>query len=204
MRTPGAGPSPEGGAPRARRPPPAPGVATGRAVVVSLMLVAAGLASFAVWFQWWQTRRCLSFFGPEVVRRIQSASRVELWRLGDGGSRPRVVDRLDVSRAAGLVHLRRGLVEDANYKWSLSGPRPAAATWDEALAFFDTAAAPVPSAVVAFDLDAPETAATVAGSPGRVGLGRLGPGIRAWIAATRPGPDPDDAARTPERGSGAR
>jgi len=174
-------------------------LATGRALVVSLMLVAIGLASFAVWFQWRQARRCLTFCGPEVGRQIQSASRVELWRLDDGGPRPRVVDRLDVSRAAGLVHLRRGLVEDANYEWTLPGPRPASATWDEALAFFDPAASPAPTVVVAIDLDAPETAATVMGRPGRVGLGRLGPGIHAWIDATRPAGDPDASARNPKR-----
>jgi hypothetical protein len=159
----------------------------GTAIVAGLLLLAVGLAAFAVWFQWLQTRRCLGFYGAAVARRIQAAERVELWRLGwdESRHRPVVAERLDVSRAGGLVHLRRGLVEDANFTWedaSRSIRLPEGA-WDEALAFFDPAADAAPT-VLAFDLDTP-AAITVVGSPGRVTLGRIAGGLKTWIAATR-------------------
>jgi len=127
---------------------------------------------------------------------------VELWFLEPGSSGPVVVLRQDVSRAAGLVHLRRGLIEDRNYRWSDErrpeeegppsvSPLPPAA-WDVALAFSATgvaetaaaAAAGPPAAVLAIDLNEPGSL-TVVGRPGRVGLGRLGPGLRRWVEATK-------------------
>lgn len=163
----------------------------GTGVVVGLCLLAVTLAAFAVWFQWRQTRRCLMFYGARSARLIQTAGRVELWRLGGGESRTRPIrmERLDVSRAGGLVHLRRGLVEDANFVWDFAGETPAGkdpeprGTWDEALAFFEPAA-DTPTTVLAFDLDVP-TAMTVVGKPGRVRLGRIAEGVKSWIDSTR-------------------
>lgn len=173
-------------------------------LVLGLMLLAAGLAVFAVWFQWGQTRRCLEFFGAAGARRIQTAEQVELWLLTAEGDTIRVRERLDVSRAPGLVHLRRGLIEDVNYVWiapGQGGPAPGlesadgrlpASAWDLAIAFQAAPKAeadqlPVAAAseqpattVLAFDLDGPG-AMTVVGRPGRVGLGRLTSGLRTWV-----------------------
>jgi len=190
------------------RLPAGSGPATGTAVVVGVLLLATALGGFAVWFQWGQTRRCLCFFGPEITRQIQSAAGVELWWLEPGSAGPRLIRRQDVSRAAGLVHLRRGLIEDRNYVWPDEfGPEeqgsPATdrdrlppAAWDVALAFYPggvagadparpavSPAAVSPPAVVAIDLDEPASL-TVVGRPGRVALGRLGPGLRRWVEAT--------------------
>lgn len=158
----------------------------GSTLVVGLVGLAAALAVFAVWFQWNQTRRCLEFYGPAVARSVQAAPRVELWTLQvDAAGRQLVArDRIDVSAARGLVHLRRGLVEDANFDWqSPSADRRSPADWDAALAFF--AAGPAePPAVLAFDLDE-AAAVTVVGQPGRVTLGRLAKGLRRWLEATR-------------------
>lgn len=159
----------------------------GTMIVVSLLSLALGLAAFAVWFQWRQTRLCLGFYGADAARRIQTSDRVELWRLAWDGSRrrPVVAERLDVSRAGGLVHLRRGLVEDANFAWGDggTGSRLPDGAWDEALAFFEPAA-DAPATVLAFDMDAP-AAITVVGRPGRVTLGRIAAGFKTWIDATR-------------------
>jgi hypothetical protein len=172
---------------------------TGTRLVLGLLLVAVGLAVFAVWFQWGQTRRCLAFFGPAAARRVQTAPRVELWSLVADGATVRVRRRLDVSRAPGLVHLRRGLIEDVNYRWEAESPRTGgrlpADAWDEALAFFDAAGSDAAATVVAFDLDVPtgsgrEPAATVVGQAGRVALGPLAPGLRRWIEATKTGFQP--------------
>jgi len=157
----------------------------GAVIVAAILLMAVGLAGFAVWFQWNQTRRCLAFFGPEIATAIQVAPRVEAWRLSREATAGRVLatSSSDVSQARGLVHLRHGLVEDSNYAWSTpaAGRRPTG-SWDVALAFFSREAAQ-PDAVLAFDLDG-AGAITVVGRPGSVALGRLGPGLRAWIAAT--------------------
>jgi hypothetical protein len=161
--------------------------AAGRHAVLAMLTLAAALASFAVWFQWNQTKRCLALYGPAAARSIQSATRVELWSLTAESGRPRVVTAIDVSKAPGLVHLRRGLVEDANFAWE---PAPAgrlpAETWDAALAFYD-AASREPAAVVAFDLDGAGWL-TLVGQPGRIGLGRMAKGLRTWCAATAADP----------------
>ena len=161
----------------------------GSLIVAAILLMAVGLAGFAVWFQWNQTRRCLAFFGPEIATAIQSAPRVEAWRLSreTTAGRGLATSARDVSQARGLVHLRHGLVEDSNYAWATppAGRRPTG-SWDVALAFFSRGASQ-PAAVLAFDLDG-EGAVTVVGRPGSVALGRLGPGLRAWIAATLDAP----------------
>lgn len=166
--------------------PSRPGPSAGTAVVLGVLLAAAALATFAVWFQWGQTRRCLEFFGPRVSRRIQAAPRVELWRLETAAGRLRVAARRDVSQAPGLVHLRRGLIEDVNYRWPTGHDRPAnrmdEAVWDAALAFWVDAEGD-PDAILAFDLDKPGSV-TVVGQAGRVALGPLEPGLRRWIEAT--------------------
>jgi hypothetical protein len=169
----------------------------GTRLVLGLVLAGVGLAMFAVWFQWGQTRRCLDFFGSAAARRIQTAQRVELWSLAADGPTVRAVHRLDVSRAPGIVHLRRGLIEDVNYRWEVAGTQPAAplpaAAWDRAFAFFDASDGLAAATVVVFDLDAPGDVpddsghvpvATVVGRPGRVALGPLAPGLRRWIEAT--------------------
>ena len=112
----------------------------GSALVLGILLLAAGLGAFAVWFQWGQTRRCLAFLGPVAARRIQLAPQVELWMLAADGTTIRAIERLDVSQAPGLVHLRRGLIEDVNYRWEepvSAGAEPplSPSSWDVAFAF---------------------------------------------------------------------
>jgi len=156
--------------------------------VLGLVLLALGLAAFAVWFQWGQTRRCLAFYGAVAARRIQAAPRVELWSLTTADGGVRLADRLDISRAPGLVHLRRGLIEDVNFRWhdagEPAGGRLPDAAWDVAIAFFAEADEAPAATVVAFDLDQPGFA-TVVGRAGRIGLGPIAPGLREWITATK-------------------
>ena len=167
--------------------------AIGTRLVLGLVLLALGLAAFAVWFQWGQTRRCLAFYGPAAARSIQAAPRVELWSLAADRGGVRAETRLDISRAPGLVHLRRGLIEDVNFRWNdvrqEGGADPARgrlapAEWDEAIAFFAAAADKPPAAVVAIDLDEPGFA-TGGGRTGRIRLGPIGPGLREWIEDTK-------------------
>ncbi|NDC62727.1 MAG: hypothetical protein EBZ59_01765 [Planctomycetia bacterium] len=167
-------------------------VAGGRGVPLVVGLLALGLAAAAtgVWFQWRQTRRCLAFYGPAVARRISVAPRVELWTLRPGVGHGRLVaeEKLDVSGARGLVHLRRGLVEDANFRWD--GPAPTGErlpddAWDDAVAFFDGPDDSAAATILAIDLGADGGSLAVVGRPGRIGLGRIEGGLKRWIEATR-------------------
>lgn len=174
---------------------------SGVGLVIGLVALGCCLGGFAVWFQWQQTRRCLEFYGPHVASAISLAPRVEIWQLEPAGGprRLRVLRRIDASGAAGLVHLRRGLVEDGNFTWSAaeSGDRPEVgdrpppsgrhlpADWRLAIAFFPDAEEPPPTAVIALAIDSQgRGVATVPGRPGRVTLGRIGSGLRTWLEAT--------------------
>jgi hypothetical protein len=165
----------------------------GTRVVVGILTLAIGLGLFALWFQWRQTRRCLDFYGTETARLIQRATRVEVWEraagtaatVGPGTASPSF-ERYDVSTARGLVHLRRGLVEDANLDWSRLDEREVSApAWDLALAFFEPAGAVTPAAVLLVERAADGGFLSVEGRPGRVGLGRLASGIERWWRSVR-------------------
>ena len=158
---------------------------TGTWIVIGMLALAFAMAAFAIWYQRGQTRRCLEFYGSDHARRIQEAPRVELWQLAPAASatRPDPVSRSDISAARGVVHLRRGLVEDANFAWERpsggDGPAP-----QYAFAFFDDAAAAEPATLVVVGLDERGGALGVAGRPGTVTLGRIAAGLRTWLAAT--------------------
>ncbi len=162
----------------------------GKLVVVGVMALAIGLGAFAVWFQWEQTRRCLGFFGSDVAAVIQSAPTVELWDLASDGTRTWRTNTRDVTQAPGLVHLRRGLIEDVNYEWTLDDPQAVAPrslpadAWDVAIAFLPVGPGNAPAVVLGFDLDVPGSL-TVVGQPGRVRLGRLRAGLAKWVQATQ-------------------
>jgi len=160
----------------------------------------AGLALFAIFHQRNQTFRCLRFLGATAARRIAASSHVELMRLqpGDHEGRLVAVERWDISSARGAVHLRRGLVEDANYDWaardddrSTAGGRLPAAAWRWGIAFADSAGADgagdgaAHTTILAFapgeDDHGNSGWMTLVGAGGRVRLGRIDQGISAWI-----------------------
>lgn len=193
------------------------GTARGTVLVAGLLLLGVAAAVTGIWFQRVQTRRCLDFYGPAQARRIAAAPTVELLVLPGAFTRARPTDtenrgqpvnapvrlaaseEIDVSKAPGLVHLRRGLVEDANFRWE-SEPAPErlpAGSWDVAFVFTDderrqkSAASNTSSrsgqgarTVLVLDLDPAGGHLTVVGQPGRIGLGRIGPGLEKWIRST--------------------
>lgn len=163
---------------------------SGSRLVVGLLALGAALAAFALAFQWRQTDGCLAFYGSDVARAVAAAPHVELWHLAAGAAPGRLVatGRCDVSQAPGLVHLRRGLVEDANLDWRPSeASRLPADRWSAALVFAAAPGAP-PAAMIALGFDPGGGALCVVGRPGRVGLGRLERGLRTWVEATCPRP----------------
>lgn len=183
---------------RSTRPPPRrqaeQTAGAGRWLVLGLLALGFAAAVTGILFQRQQTRRCLAFYGPDAARRITAAPRVRLVVLEASGPRSVGAARsVDVSGAAGLVHLRRGLVEDANFRWPESPPREplGANAWDYALEFSDAAGGVVTTLVL--DVDPAGGSLAVVGAPGRVALGRVGPGLATWIRATLEKPATADA-----------
>ncbi len=184
-----------------------PSARHGTWLVVGLLLLGVTAAVGAIWFQRQQTSRCLAFFGPVAARRITSAARVELLGVQPGGAPRRLASttRIDVSKAPGLVHLRRGLVEDANFMWDEKGAEAGVGSdseramrddrrgegssrssrplgcWDAALVFTDRDGG---RTTLVIDLDPHDGALAVVGQPGWICLGRIGRGLDAWIRDT--------------------
>lgn len=167
--------------------------------VVLMVGLGGGLALFGILFQRGQTIRCLRFFGPAAARRVTESDHVELLRLQPSAVEGRLVaiERWDITGARGLVHLRRGLVEDANYSW---GPRDDGdrgrlepAGWEWAITFADSRSAvdEGDATIVVFSAGGRRGGEagsalepgwmTLVGAPGRVRLGRIEKGLRVWI-----------------------
>lgn len=173
--------------------PPAVSPRPGTLLVIGLITVGILAAVVAIWYQRMQTSRCLDFYGPVSARRLTRSPHVELWTLAPCDSPGRFVatSRRDISSAQGIVHLRRGLVEDAGFVWLDPGPagRLPAESWDYAIVFSGPAAIDGQTAVV-IDLDPEGGWLAVAGQPGRVRLGRLGKGLATWINTSFPAAAP--------------
>jgi len=170
-------------------------VGSGARLVIGLLLLGITAGIVGIWYQRGQTQRCLAFYGPEAARMVTSAPVVEVWALAPAAESGVLValERADVSQAPGLVHLRRGLVEDANFRWqgrpSTGAGRLPAESWDRALVFADPAAGR-PPVVLVIDLVEGASAAAgvgelgslaVVGRPGRIGLGRISRGLERWL-----------------------
>lgn len=174
---------------------PAASPRRGTLLVLGLLLLGIFAAAMAVWYQRLQTRRCLDFYGAAVARLVSKAPQVELLTLTPTGTagRLRATARHDVTTTRGIVHLRRGLVEDAGFRWGDPGPpgRLPDTAWDYAFVFSDPNV-PGRQAKVVVDLDPQGGWLAVTGGAGRVGLGRLRAGLEQWIKTSFPaaGPPP--------------
>jgi hypothetical protein len=167
----------------------------GGLLVMGLLLLGLTAATVAIAFQRGQTERCLAFYGADVAAAVSRAPHVELWQVTEQDGRLVAGFRRDISSAKGLVHLRRGLVEDANFDWQAAakgGAPLSLASWDWAMVFAESAQAAGRGEAthLVFDLGdftgASDAAGwiSVVGQGGRIGLGRIGPGIATWIEST--------------------
>jgi hypothetical protein len=84
--------------------------ARGKLAVLLILLVAAAMAGGAWWWNYHRGRRCLALYGSEAAYLIRTAPLVELIDAETGKT-------TDISRAAGLVHARTALLDDASYEW---------------------------------------------------------------------------------------
>lgn len=174
---------------------------SGRRLVLALVGLGVLGACVGIAYQRAQTDGCLAVYGPRVARLVASAPHVELWtglRVIDG--RLVATHRLDVSAAKGLVHLRRGLVEDANFSGAEpAGPAPAVTSWTHALVFSATPVTRVPvddsAAALLLEVGEPGGRAGWIGVVGQgmaLPIGRIEKGLRNWLTATvAPGPPGD-------------
>jgi hypothetical protein len=158
---------------------------------MGLLLLGLTAATVAVAFQRGQTERCLAFYGPEAATAVSRSTSVELWRLADIDGKLSAVERFEISDAKGLVHLRRGLVEDANFNWAAvagAGEPLPIGSWDWAMVFAGPPSATGTAGATYVVIDLGDQGVdgwiSVVGQGGRVGLGRIGPGLFTWINAT--------------------
>ena len=170
----------------------------GSMLVIGLLILGLLAAGVGVWFQWQQTRRCLAFYGTRATEQISKSPFVELWQLkplsgGRHTGRLEAVLVEDITEAKGLVHLRRGLVEDANFQWVEGNTERAPladAAWDLALVFFDSKQRNESErtvVVIDFGENSQKANLTVVGRPGRVALGKMGKGLKTWVESTANG-----------------
>ena len=164
-------------------------------LVIGLLALGLLAAGIGVWFQWQQTRRCLAFYGTRATEQISKSPFVELWQLkplsgGRHTGRLEAVLVEDITEAKGLVHLRRGLVEDANFQWVEENTERAPladAAWDLALVFFDSKQKNESErtvVVIDFGEDSQKANLTVVGRPGRVALGKMAKGLKTWVESS--------------------
>ena len=164
-------------------------------LVIGLLALGLLAAGIGVWFQWQQTRRCLAFYGTRATEQISKSPFVELWQLkplsgGRHTGRLEAVLVEDITEAKGLVHLRRGLVEDANFQWVEGNTERAPladAAWDLALVFFDSKQRNESErtvVVIDFGENSQKANLTVVGRPGRVALGKMRKGLKTWVEST--------------------
>ncbi|MEO1993590.1 MAG: hypothetical protein ABGW78_16770 [Pirellulales bacterium] len=160
----------------------------GSLLVLVILLFGVGAAIVAISYQRTQTQNCLKFYGPKVSRHITKAPVVELWKLSpDHSTRHLIaVQKCEVTNAQGIVHLRRGFVEDAGFRWEIMGPasRLPIEIWDYAFVFRDPELDE--QTAICVNLDVQGGWMTVVGRPGRVALGRLGKGLQDWIQDVNP------------------
>jgi hypothetical protein len=128
-----------------------------RGKLIILVMVGAGVAaaSVAVWYQYQLTRRPLALWGSAVANLIKSAERMELHRLTPEAESAGAEKR-EISRARGVIHFRRSLLEDGGFQWDRDtrGVRP---QWDYLVRFEGDDG----WATISFDLD--ENVAQLAG-----------------------------------------
>ena len=120
----------------------------GKLVIVLMIALSVVSALFAIWFRHQWGSRSLEFWGRDAALLIRDAPQVAACRLRPplpgppasgqtihvDGQSLECIDRLDISRARGLLHVRQALQEDRTFDWA-AGPDATPADWTYALIF---------------------------------------------------------------------
>jgi len=109
--------------------------ASGKLVIVGILLVAFTAAGTSWWFRYNATHRTAEYWGPKATRLIRDAPVVQFWQHEPPAdlemvrmaliSTDAVVDPTtirDVASAPGLIHLRNALLDDRSYHWPIAAP----------------------------------------------------------------------------------
>jgi hypothetical protein len=160
---------------------------SGKLVLLGMLLIGVGLAGFAVWHRYANTRQALAFWGPQAAELISTADGAELLVLEPQGEssgtdepaiehagRPFTIRRqYDLSKVRGLAHLRAALVEDSSFDWS--GAQACDPRWTHGLRFFENGH----ETVVLLDLECGR--ATSAESDEGVSIEPIAAGLKEFI-----------------------
>lgn len=131
--------------------PPEPKLIEGKYAILAVVILGLAGAIGGWWYRSQLQRRAIALWGLESAELMQRAPQVELLRLAPqnddverdaenslsfGDTRLGIVQRIDVSHAPGLVHLRHSLISDQSFVWSapLETCQP---HWPYALRFAD-------------------------------------------------------------------
>ncbi len=117
----------------------------GKTVIVTMLLVALGLAAFAWWHRWSRSQNVLQHWGREASVAIRKGRSVELLRLSkDPGASDAAlqvdgqvyaVEAMDISQAPGLIHARHHLLHEKGFLWEEPRSLDYVAQWSAALRF---------------------------------------------------------------------
>ena len=164
-------------------------VQTGKWVILAMVAAALAAAGMSFYYHRQASRRALEFYQPETALLIARAERVELLELappaGDtegletlvvGDERLTVLRVRDLSQAAGLVHARHALLEDANYAWQAPHD-DCSPTWTHALRF----STGEQTATLLLDFDCERLLPL--GRDQSVSIAPLAPGLKDFLAA---------------------
>ena len=108
--------------------PSAGSTASGKLLIIGILIVALTSAAVSWWFRYNATHRAAEFWGAETARLIRDAPVVQVFNTSTPVAIPSndtagvggfidMSDTRDVSKARGLVHLRTALLEDHNFDW---------------------------------------------------------------------------------------
>ncbi len=108
----------------------------GKLVIGAIFFVALAAAVSSMVVRYQATRRILQFWGTETVALVSAAPTVEALRLGLADGQQSVTERVDLSHARGLVHLRQALLGDRSFDWD-AREEPGEPVWSYGLRFAD-------------------------------------------------------------------
>ncbi len=124
---------------------------SGKWIILSFLSVALAMATSAWAYYYFQQRRPMELWGADTARLIVQAPKVEGWRLSVamenaaetdaqtisvGSQRLTIVERRELTNARGLLHFRKGLLNDRCFDWN-ADVSATTDDWRYALSFSD-------------------------------------------------------------------
>lgn len=101
--------------------------ASGKLVIIAIVVVALTAALTSWWFRYNATNQSVRFWGAQTAALIRDAPIVEVYEWSSAPTAAfqtrfsqSYLDRAngrDISKTAGLTHLRNALLEDRSYQW---------------------------------------------------------------------------------------